>query len=235
MPLLQLSRNCFTFPPPERALTNPNGLLTFGGDLSVKRLLMAYESGIFPWFSPGEPILWWSPEPRGVLFPEQFHVSHSLRRFHRNSPYRVTLNHAFSRVITTCATDRQEGTWITPEIITAYCCMHEQGYAHSIEVWLGDKLVGGVYGVALGAIFCGESMFSQQTNASKTALLVFCDYFISQGGRLIDCQVLNSHTASLGGTEIPRADYLYMLENWRHDELAPQCWTKKILFAMESG
>ncbi|HBD81356.1 MAG TPA: leucyl/phenylalanyl-tRNA--protein transferase, partial [Leclercia adecarboxylata] len=177
MRLVQLSRHSLAFPSPEGALREPNGLLALGGDLSPSRLLMAYQRGIFPWFSPGDPILWWSPDPRAILWPERFHLSRSMKRFHAHSPYRVTLNHAFGQVIEGCASDRAEGTWVTPEVIHAYHRLHELGYAHSIEVWQGDDLVGGMYGVAQGTLFCGESMFSRAVNASKTALLVFCDRF----------------------------------------------------------
>lgn len=229
MRLIQLSRDSIAFPSPEGALREPNGLLALGGDLSPARLLMAYQRGIFPWFSPGDPILWWSPDPRAVLFPDQFHQSRSMKRFHRNSPYRVTLNHAFERVIAECADDRDEGTWITPEIIDAYKRLHELGHAHSIEVWEDKVLVGGVYGVAQGSLFCGESMFSRRENASKTALLVFCQHFLSYGGKLIDCQVLNAHTASLGAIEIPRREYLEHLSIFRPQQLASYCWVPQIL------
>ncbi|MBN0855537.1 leucyl/phenylalanyl-tRNA--protein transferase, partial [Pseudomonas aeruginosa] len=168
MRLVQLSRHSIAFPSPEGALREPNGLLALGGDLSPARLLMAYQRGIFPWFSPGDPILWWSPDPRAVLWPEQFHLSRSMKRFHQRSPYRVTLNHAFGEVIEGCASDRDEGTWITSSIVRAYHQLHELGHAHSIEVWQENTLVGGMYGVAQGALFCGESMFSRAENASKT-------------------------------------------------------------------
>ncbi|RPH28984.1 leucyl/phenylalanyl-tRNA--protein transferase [Buttiauxella warmboldiae] len=229
MRLIQLSRDSIAFPSPEAALREPNGLLALGGDLSPARLLMAYQRGIFPWFSPGDPILWWSPDPRAVLLPEQFHLSRSMKRFHRRSPYRVTLNHAFERVISACADDREEGTWITPDIIDAYMRLHELGHAHSVEVWEGEEPIGGMYGVAQGALFCGESMFSRRENASKTALLVFCQHFINYGGRLIDCQVLNAHTASLGAVEIPRREYLAQLAIFRPLQLPAYCWVPQIL------
>lgn len=230
MRLVQLSRDSITFPSPEGALREPNGLLALGGDLSPARLLMAYQRGIFPWFSPGDPILWWSPDPRAVLFPDQFHISRSMRRFHQHSPYTVTLNHAFGDVIDACASDRIEGTWITPDVITAYIRLHELGHAHSIEVWHQGELIGGMYGVAQGGLFCGESMYSLRENASKTALLVFCDYFLRQGGKLIDCQVLNNHTASLGAVEIARRDYLSYLTRLKPQPLPAHCWIPKTLF-----
>lgn len=230
MRLVQLSRHSIAFPSPEGALREPNGLLALGGDLSPARLLMAYQRGIFPWFSPGDPILWWSPDPRAVLFPDTFHLSRSMKRFHQKSPYRVTLNYAFDRVIEGCAQERSDGTWITPEVVVAWQRLHELGHAHSIEVWRQKELVGGMYGVAQGALFCGESMFSRQENGSKTALLVFCDYFLRQGGRLIDCQVLNSHTASLGAIEIPRRQYLAHLDELRQIALPGASWVPKVLF-----
>lgn len=230
MRLIQLSRDSITFPSPEGALREPNGLLALGGDLSPARLLMAYQRGIFPWFSPGDPILWWSPDPRAVLFPEQFHLSRSMKRFHNRSPYRVTLNYAFERVIVGCANDRCEGTWITPDVVEAYQRLHELGYAHSIEVWQDDDLVGGMYGVIQGTLFCGESMFSRAENASKTALLVFCQHFLAHGGKLIDCQVLNTHTASLGAAEIPRRDYLCYLAEFRAEHLTSHCLVPQTLF-----
>lgn len=229
MRLIQLSRDSIAFPSPEGALREPNGLLALGGDLTPARLLMAYQRGIFPWFSPGDPILWWSPDPRAILYPEQFHLSRSMKRFHRTSPYTITLNHAFERVLYGCASDRNEGTWITTDIVEAYLRLHELGHAHSIEVWEGKELVGGMYGVAQGALFCGESMFSRRVNASKTALLVFCQHFIRHGGKLIDCQVLNEHTASLGVIEIPRREYLQALAELRPEHLGSHCWVPQTL------
>jgi len=234
MRLVQLSRHSIAFPSPEGALREPNGLLALGGDLSPARLLMAYQRGIFPWFSPGDPILWWSPDPRAVLWPGTFHISRSMKRFHRRSPYRVTLNYAFGQVIDGCAQDRHEGTWITSGIMQAYHRLHELGHAHSVEVWRNDELVGGMYGVSLGALFCGESMFSRAENASKTALLVFSETFKQSGGKLIDCQVLNSHTASLGAVEIARRDYLDRLDILRMHRLPEQFWVPRALFLPEA-
>ena len=229
MQLLQLSPDSTAFPSPEKALREPNGLLALGGDLHPGRLMAAYQRGIFPWYSPGDPILWWSPDPRAVLPPEQFHQSRSMKRFHRHSPYQVTMNTAFNQVITGCTDDRTDGTWITPDIIAAYGRLHQLGHAHSVEVWQGDELVGGLYGVALGALFCAESMFSRRINASKTALLVFCQHFIHYGGKLIDCQVLNKHTASLGVSEISRHNYLGLLNSLRSELIDSGCWHKQNL------
>ena len=230
MRLVQLSRHTLAFPSPEAALREPNGLLALGGDLSPARLLMAYQRGIFPWFSPGDPILWWSPDPRAVLWPTEFRVSRSMQRCHNSAPYRVTINHAFGRVIDGCTEDRDEGTWITPDVVLAYHRLHELGHAHSIEVWEEDELVGGMYGVSQGRLFCGESMFSRRVNASKTALMVFSHAFARDGGQLIDCQVLNSHTASLGAVEIPRREYLEWLRELRLQKLPSHFWLPRELF-----
>lgn len=230
MRLVQLSRDSLHFPPPEMALREPNGLLAMGGDLSPARLMNAYQRGIFPWFSPGDPILWWSPDPRAVMLPESFHLSRSMARFHRSSPYRVTMNQAFAQVLEGCASHRQEGTWITFEVKRAWLRLYELGHAHSIEVWNEQRLVGGLYGLALGQIFCGESMFSRQENASKTALWVFSQHFLAHNGRLIDCQVLNPHTASLGAVEIPRVDYLQYVQTLAWQPVLPGCWQTQTLF-----
>ncbi len=229
MRLVQLSRHILDFPSPEAALREPNGLLALGGDLSPERLMLAYRRGIFPWYSPGDPILWWSPDPRAVLDPQEFHISRSFRRFLKQANFRVTLNHDFAGTIAGCASQRTEGTWITPEVSVAWQQLHQLGHAHSVEVWQDEQLVGGLYGVALGALFCGESMFSRRENASKTALLHFCRYFLARGGRLIDCQVLNAHTASLGAKEIPRGLYLRLLENLYSQPLDIRCWLPQTL------
>ncbi|WP_437611726.1 leucyl/phenylalanyl-tRNA--protein transferase [Erwinia sp. V71] len=229
MRLIQLSRESLHFPPPEMALKEPNGLLAMGGDLSPARLLNAYQRGIFPWFSQGDPILWWSPDPRAVLFPDQFHLSRSMKRFHQRSPYQVTLNQAFSDVVQGCS-ERAEGTWITVAVKHAWQKLFNMGHAQSVEVWLNGELVGGMYGMALGQIFCGESMFSRSENASKTALLVFSQHFRRQGGKLIDCQVLNPHTASLGAKEIPRVAWLAWLNALAKQPVSAQCWQQQTLF-----
>ncbi|HBK4767854.1 TPA: leucyl/phenylalanyl-tRNA--protein transferase [Serratia liquefaciens] len=229
MRIVKLSSQSLVFPSPEGALRDPNGLLAIGGDLTAPRLLAAYERGIFPWFSPGEAILWWSPDPRAVLFPAERHISRSLKRFLRSNPFRVTLNHDFAAVIAACADRPEEGTWIGPEVQRAYLHLHRLGFAHSIEVWQDDKLVGGMYGVAQGALFCGESMFSRTPNASKCALMAFCRHFAACGGELIDCQVLNAHTATLGAKEIPRRQFLQQLSQLQRKPLAPECWAPQVL------
>lgn len=230
MRLPELPHDSLIFPPLELALREPNGLLAMGGDLSPSRMLSAYHHGIFPWFSPGDPVLWWAPNPRAVLLPDDFHLSRSMKRFHKNSPYHVTLNQRFVDVIKHCAAERQDGTWITSEVIHAWHKLHALGHAQSIEVWQGDTLVGGMYGLALGQIFCGESMFSRCENASKSALLVFSRWFQSRGGKLIDCQILNPHTASLGAAEISRERYMRYLDDYARTPLMAGSWQTQRLF-----
>ncbi len=235
MQLFQLAANTTLFPPVEKALADPNGLLAFGGDLSPGRLLAAYRDGIFPWYSPGDPILWWSPDPRAILQPEALHISRSLRKFMRKQPFHITLNYAFSAVIHACAKARQEGTWISPEVIAAYCALHEQGHAHSIEVWSDKELVGGLYGIAQGKLFCGESMFSLSDNASKCALVALVTHFVRCGGHLMDCQVLNAHTASLGATEVSRPTYLTALRALQDAPIAASSWQPQALSLVPIG
>ena len=207
MPLFQLDDSDLDFPEPHLALKEPNGLLAIGGEISPARLRVAYQSGIFPWYFPYEEPLWWSPDPRAVLPAGDLHIGRSLRKFIRHQPYKITLNHAFASVIEACSI-RDEGTWIGPDIKEGYEALYRQGEAHSVEVWDGDELVGGLYGVNVGAVFCGESMFSRRDNASKCAFIAFYNHFLRYGGQLFDCQVLNSHTASLGASEISRDHYL---------------------------
>lgn len=229
MRIMQLDKHTLDFPSPEQALRHPNGLLAIGGDLQPPRLLQAYHRGIFPWFAPGEQILWWSPDPRAVLMPQALHVSRSLRKALRHSTLRITVNHDFTAVIAGCATPRAEGTWIGESLQQAYCRLHRMGHAHSVEVWQEQQLVGGLYGVALGSLFCGESMFSRISNASKLALWSFCCHFQRMGGQLIDCQVLNDHTASLGAADIPRRRYLQHLLDCRAQTLDARCWLPQTL------
>lgn len=199
------------FPPASQALAAPNGLLAAGGDLSPQRLLAAYRQGIFPWYSAGEPILWWSPDPRMVLFPEEMRITRSLAKTLRNGDYAVKLDTAFEQVIAACATtprQGQSGTWITAEMQAAYCRLHRLGHAHSVETWRKGRLVGGLYGVAIGRVFCGESMFSHATDASKIALAHLCRFLAARGFGIIDCQMHTPHLASLGARPIPRSEYL---------------------------
>ena len=203
-----------SFPAVETALKEPDGLLAAGGDLSTTRLINAYQNGIFPWFSEGEPLLWWSPDPRFVLFPETIKISRSLSKNLRNSGFRITMDQVFDQVVTHCASlprDGQPGTWITEEMQQAYIRLHELGFAHSVECWFEDKLVGGLYGVHSGQVFCGESMFSLQSNASKVALVEFCRFLRFRGFRLIDSQVYTAHLESLGAKMIARSEYLKIL------------------------
>ncbi|HUF21747.1 MAG TPA: leucyl/phenylalanyl-tRNA--protein transferase [Burkholderiales bacterium] len=197
------------FPPLSRALTEPNGLLAAGADLSVARLLEAYRLGIFPWYGEGEPILWWSPDPRMVLLPAEVRVSRSLAKVLRRNPFHVTADTAFANVIEACRGPRtgQPGTWITTEMKDAYIRLHRAGYAHSIEVWQGDELAGGLYGVAIGRAFFGESMFTRTTDASKVALVALARQLQRWAFGLIDCQMKTAHLESLGATEIPRDDF----------------------------
>ncbi|HOL65062.1 MAG TPA: leucyl/phenylalanyl-tRNA--protein transferase [Accumulibacter sp.] len=199
------------FPPLDQALREPNGLLCAGGDLTPQRLLKAYQHGIFPWYAAGEPILWWSPDPRMVLLPDELHISRSLRRSLRSGSYQVRLDSAFTEVIHACAsTPRagQQGTWITHEMQHAYWRLFELGIAHSVETWAGEQLVGGLYGLAIGRMFYGESMFTRRTDASKIAVAHLARYLDEEGFGMIDCQMSTSHLASLGAREIPRARFI---------------------------
>ena len=196
-----------TFPPLTKALQEPNGLLAAGGDLSPERLLCAYRRGIFPWYSPGQPILWWSPDPRMVLFPDEFEPRRSLAKVLRNRAYEIRCDSAFEQVMRACGNtprEGQDGTWITEEILRGYCGLHALGYAHSIETWAEGRLVGGLYGVAIGRAFYGESMFAHATDASKIAFSHLVHFLRSQGCGIIDCQMRTEHLASLGAREIAR-------------------------------
>jgi len=203
------------FPNPKFA--DEEGLLAVGGDLKPKRLLAAYHSGIFPWYSENQPILWWSPNPRMVLFPEKLKISKSMKKLFRDQTFQVTYNQEFKTVIENCAEifrPDQKGTWITSEMITAYCKLHELGFAKSVEVWKNEKLVGGLYGIYLKdkKVFCGESMFSKQSNASKYGFISLVKKLQTENIKLIDCQVYSKHLESLGAEEILRDDFLKYLE-----------------------
>lgn len=203
-----------SFPPVELALREPNGLLAAGADLSPQRLLQAYRRGIFPWFGPDQPILWWSPDPRMVLFPEELHVSRSLQKRMRRQDYSVSCDTAFPAVVEACAmTPRpgQDGTWITPQMMEAYCALHAQGYGRSAEVHISGRLVGGIYGIAAGKVFFAESMFHHVTDASKIALVHLVRHLQRQGCELVDCQMKTAHLASLGAREISRTEFLRQL------------------------
>ncbi len=202
------------FPPVTAALADPNGLLAAGGELSSTRLIDAYRHGIFPWFNPGQPILWWSPDPRMVLFPPQIRVSRSLVKVLRNRDYEVRADTDFRAVMRACAEPRpeQDGTWISDEMIAAYFALHEQGFAHSVETWIDGELAGGLYGVALGRMFYGESMFTRAADASKIALVHLARQLERWQFGMIDCQMHTAHLASLGACEIPRADFMRKLQ-----------------------
>ncbi|MFT7072838.1 leucyl/phenylalanyl-tRNA--protein transferase [Patiriisocius sp. Uisw_017] len=205
---------------PNQKNANEDGILAIGGDLSIQRLQLAYESGIFPWFSEGEPIIWWSPDPRMVLFPSEFKVSKSLRRTIAKTTFKITFNEAFEEVITSCAEIRREGqggTWITSEMKDAYVALHKKGIAQSVEVWEEDKIVGGIYGIKLEKqkVFCGESMFAKKSDASKIGLYFLVEQLKQANYKLIDCQVYTPHLEGLGAREIARDDFLYILNSKR--------------------
>lgn len=229
LPLLDPHRP--RFPNPERALTDPNGLLAAGGNLAPATLLDAYRIGIFPWYSAGQPILWWSPDPRTVLYPDDLHVSRSLAKVLRRGQYEIRVDSAFSQVVEACAAPRAAavGTWITPEMSAAYDRLHELGHAHSIEYWRDGRLAGGLYGVAVGGVFCGESMFSAATNASKIVLAHLLHALKNAGFALLDCQLDSPHLANLGARPVPRRDFIKLLQtsapgDWRAVRVSSSMW-----------
>ena len=215
------------FPPLARALKEPNGLLAAGGDLSPTRMLAAYRRGIFPWFAAGDPILWWSPDPRMVLIPAELKISRSLARTLRNADYEVRLDTVFAKVIHACAAaprDGQAGTWITPEMEAAYIELHRLGHAHSVETWIDEQLVGGLYGIAIGHAFYGESMFARERDASKIALAHLCAHLQRREFGIIDCQMETTHLASLGAKPIPRADFVARIGCLCNEDADPGPW-----------
>jgi leucyl/phenylalanyl-tRNA--protein transferase len=217
-----------TFPHPE--LADPNGILAVGGDLSPERLLLAYEWGIFPWFNPNEPILWWSPDPRFVLFPDELRISKSMRPYFNQRKFDVTFDTQFEQVIRACQQIKRDkqlgGTWITESMVQAYCKLHELGYAHSVEVWQKGELVGGLYGISLGKIFFGESMFTTVSNASKFGFISLVRQLKTWDFQLIDCQQKTRHLASLGARSIDRALFLEYLEQNATEETLVGKWTE---------
>ncbi|MDA0821577.1 MAG: leucyl/phenylalanyl-tRNA--protein transferase [Proteobacteria bacterium] len=217
------------FPDTARALSEPNGLLAAGGDLSVDRILEAYKQGIFPWFSDGQPILWWAPDPRSIMRPDEMKISRSLRKTLKREPFVVTFDKAFGKVIRGCAAPRGDlaGTWITQSMINAYEALHRHGYAHSIECWLAEDLVGGLYGVALGQVFFGESMFSRVTDSSKVAMVHLLARLNEWGYQLIDCQVHNPHLVSLGAKTISRDVFGGLLAMHCATEASELAWLKR--------
>lgn len=223
--LTWLKRDDFSFPPLETALREPNGLLAAGGDLQPERLLAAYRHGCFPWYQEGQPLLWWSPDPRTVLFPDELHVSRSLRKRMRHGDYQVTFDKAFAEVIQGCAGPRSyaDGTWITTPMQDAYIRLHEMGVAHSVEVWQQGQLVGGLYGLAMGELFFGESMFSRATDASKVGFVTLVERLREWGFALIDCQMPTRHLQSFGARSIPRAAFAEALAT-HLDRLSAADW-----------
>lgn len=216
-----------SFPPLERALREPNGLLAVGGDLSSERLIAAYTHGIFPWYMPGEPLLWWSPDPRMVLFPGEFRISHSLRKRLARGGYAVRLDTAFAEVIAACASAPRaghHGTWITRPMQDAYLRLHRLGYAHSVETFIDGQLAGGLYGVAIGRVFFGESMFARLTDASKIALAHLARHLERSGFAVIDCQMTTPHLASMGAREIARSRFAAGLSHWVREGAQPGIW-----------
>jgi leucyl/phenylalanyl-tRNA--protein transferase len=224
MPVFELARSK-VFPPPE--LAERDGLLAVGGDLSRDRLLLAYSMGIFPWYSEDSPILWWAPDPRLVLFPGEFRLSRSLRQTIRKGAYTVTFDTAFSDVIRNCAgvRRREKGTWITDEMVEAYCGLHDAGIAHSVESWSNGELAGGLYGVALGRVFFGESMFTLKKDASKVAFERLVRRLIDRDFLLIDCQMTTQHLLSLGAREIPRSVFMRILKQGLEKPIPPGRWS----------
>jgi leucyl/phenylalanyl-tRNA---protein transferase len=214
------------FPPVERALSEPDGLLAAGGDLSPPRLLEAYRRGICPWYSRGQPILWWCPDPRAVLIPQHIKVSRSLAKTIRNRGFETKIDQSFREVLRYCGSTelRPGGTWLSPEMRAAYLRLHKLGYAHSVETWLNDRLVGGLYGIAIGNVFFGESMFSLERDASKVALKRLCDELVARGFQIIDCQMATPHLMSLGAELIPRLDFIQLLSAHVGEDLTPRAW-----------
>jgi len=223
--LTWLKRNELTFPPLAKALREPDGLLAAGGDLSPERLVAAYRHGCFPWYQDGQPLLWWSPDPRTVLFPDELHVSRSMAKLLRQGRYRVSFDQDFAAVIRACAAPRTyaDGTWITDNMQTAYIDLHARGLAHSVEVWEGDQLVGGLYGLAMGQLFFGESMFSRADNASKVGFTRLVEHLRDAGFALIDCQMPTQHLQSLGARSISRTEFAGYLTRYL-DQPARASW-----------
>jgi len=232
MQLTVLDPQAPIFPDPNTALDDPDGLLAVGGNLQSDTLLSAYYQGIFPWYSDDDPILWWSPSTRCVIDPLYLHISKSLQKQLRKQAYRVTFNQSFEQVIKACSErDFKTETWIDSEMILAYTYLNRLGRAHSVEVWQDEVLVGGAYGVAVGAIFCGESMFSRKTNGSKIALAYLCKHLASLGFKLIDCQLETEHLISMGGQSLKRRAFLQTLKQYRDCKID---WTSECLFAPSS-
>ena len=227
MPVFWLSEKELSFPHPE--LANEDGILAVGGDLSVERLLLAYQNGLFPWFNPEDPILWWSPDPRFVLFPAELKIAKSMRSYFNQRKFEVTFDLEFEQVIRACKKQFRKGqvgggTWISEDMVEAYCNLFKEGFAHSVEVWRGEELVGGLYGVSLGKIFFGESMFSIANNASKVGFISLVRMLEDRGYKLIDCQQETPHLRSLGGRSIKRSDFLKYIERNKTEKTFHESW-----------
>ncbi|MGL5293839.1 MAG: leucyl/phenylalanyl-tRNA--protein transferase [Aeromonas sp.] len=229
--LTQLDDVLCVFPDPCHALQEPNGLLAIGGDLGPTRLLGAYRQGIFPWSEPHQPILWWSPDPRGVIRPEALHIGRTLQKVLRRTPFNISINCAFDEVISACAAPRPtaDGTWISQSMINAYQQLHRQGHAHSIEIWQHGTLQAGLYGLSIGRVFCGESMFSRIDNGAKLAMVALCRHFVRHEGVLIDCQMHNPFLATLGLEQWPRARFLAQLTQLSQQPLLDGCWQARAI------
>lgn len=227
--LPELSATSFEFPPVSQALTEPDGLLAMGGDLSPQRLLKAYQNGIFPWFSPGDPLLWWSPSQRAMFRPGVLKLNRTLRKVLHHADFRISINRAFAAVIKACSAPRptQQGTWIVPDIQQAYITLHQQGHAHSVEVWSDDELVGGCYGVMVGQLFCGESMFNTQPNTAKIALVALQQHLSTFATGYIDCQMMNPFLQQLGAEPLSRRTYLTLLANHKTLPCPADSWQAK--------
>lgn len=224
MPIFRLSEH-IDFPPAR--LSRSDGLLGIGGDLCPERLILAYQKGIFPWFSEGEPILWWSPDPRLVLFPKDIRISRSLRKTIHKDRFQITVDRDFESTIRLCARPRKkesEGTWLVQEMIEAYCRLHHMGIAHSVEAWAGGRLVGGLYGIHLGKAFFGESMFSLETDASKVALVALANHLKTYEFHFIDCQVSSRHLIKMGAVEMARDSFLHLLHDAVQENVGPKIW-----------
>lgn len=225
-PIAWLDPERLWFPPVDQAFREPDGLLAVGGDLRPERLILAYREGIFPWYEPGGPILWWSPDPRMVLRPDEAHCSRSLRRTMRRRPFEIRMDCDFETVIRQCAglREQREGTWITPAMQQAYIRLHALGHAHSVEVWRDGRMTGGLYGVSVGPMFFGESMFSLESSASRIAFLALARQLQEWEFRLIDCQVPTPHLESLGARAVPRSDFIRTLHEYRDQPGRPGPW-----------
>ncbi|NRA62702.1 MAG: leucyl/phenylalanyl-tRNA--protein transferase [Psychrobium sp.] len=229
--LTLLSDHNTHFPSTNSALSEPNGLLAIGGDLTSERLISAYQQGIFPWYNDNDPIMWWSPDPRCVFFTDQFHCNKTFRRFLNKKSYQLTINQCFETVISQCAAPRpyEKETWINQDIISAYTELNQRGVAHSIEVWHQEQLIGGLYGLFINNVFCGESMFSLRENASKTALYALCQHLNRHGVDILDCQVPNDHLLSLGAQQLSRDQFLQKITQQRPTKLPVLDWAPQVL------